>query len=102
MRCSASTTASRRSILFPAGLEDAWHAVLWAAGDSGAQMLDVEPGRVAVGGDSAGGNLAAAVARRARDAGLGLRGQVLAYPALDPTRESASVPRVRRRTVPEP
>ncbi|WP_372789373.1 alpha/beta hydrolase [Paraconexibacter sp.] len=99
--CRAICNASGHAVLsvdyrlapehpFPAGLEDAWHAVLWAAGDSGAEMLDIEPGRVVVGGDSAGGNLAAAVARRARDAGVDLHGQVLVYPALDPTRDSSS------------
>lgn len=75
---------------FPAGLEDAWSAVRWAAGPDGAEMLAIEEGRVAVGGDSAGGGLAAACARRARDAGLALRGQVLVYPALDPTGSGAS------------
>jgi len=99
--CRAICNASGHAVLavdyrlapehpFPAGLEDAWHAVLWAAGDAGAQMLAIEPGRVVVGGDSAGGNLAVAAARRARDAGVDLLGQVLAYPALDPARESAS------------
>lgn len=71
---------------FPAGLEDVWHALQWAAGPSGAEMLAIDEGLVAVGGDSAGGNLAAAVARRARDAGLGLAAQLLVYPALDPAR----------------
>ncbi len=73
---------------FPAGLEDAWTSVCWAAGPHAAEMLAIEPGRIAVGGDSAGGNLAAACARRARDEGIELRGQLLVYPALDPARSS--------------
>lgn len=73
---------------FPAGLEDAWTSVCWAAGPHAAEMLAIEPGRVVVGGDSAGGNLAAACARRARDEGLELLGQLLVYPALDPSRSS--------------
>jgi acetyl esterase/lipase len=60
---------------FPAALDDAWTATRWAA---------EHPRRpVAVGGDSSGGNLAAVVARRARDAGLKLSLQLLVYPALD-------------------
>lgn len=60
---------------FPAGLEDAW-AVLRAVA---AGM----PGPVAVAGDSSGGNLAAVVAVRARDAGIPLALQVLIYPVTD-------------------
>ncbi|WP_435063800.1 alpha/beta hydrolase [Halobaculum sp. EA56] len=74
---------------FPAGLEDAVAATEWAASDPG--ELDVD-GRVAVGGDSAGGNLAAAVALHARDGGAGagdgggpdLAHQTLIYPVVDP------------------
>jgi len=74
---------------FPAPLDDSWRALLWTvehAADFGG-----DPTRIAVGGDSAGGNLAAVCALRARDAGgptLAL--QVLVYPAcdLDETTES--------------
>ena len=59
---------------FPAGLDDAWAATLWAK-----EHFD----RIAVGGDSAGGNLAAVIARRARDRGLDLTLQLLIYPVLD-------------------
>jgi acetyl esterase len=48
-----------------AGAADAYAAYLWAAEHAGA--LGADPSRVAVGGDSAGGNLAALVAQRARD-----------------------------------
>ncbi len=59
---------------YPAATDDAWNATRWAADHFG---------QVAVGGDSAGGNLAAAVALRARDHGLALALQVLVYPVLD-------------------
>jgi acetyl esterase len=63
---------------FPAALDDAWAATRWVAAQ--ASVLGLDPARLAVGGDSAGGNLAAVVARRARDAGLPLAWQLLAYP----------------------
>jgi acetyl esterase len=59
---------------FPAAVEDAWAVSRWA--------LEHSP-RTAVAGDSAGGNLAAVVALRARDAGLPLALQVLVYPVTD-------------------
>jgi acetyl esterase len=69
---------------FPAGVDDCWAATRWAA--EHAEELGAEPGRLAVAGDSAGGELAAVVARRARDAGgPDVALQVLLYPALDPT-----------------
>jgi acetyl esterase len=64
---------------FPAGLEDAWAATEWVAG----HLDELGADRVAVGGDSAGGNLAAVVALRARDRGLPLALQVLIYPVID-------------------
>jgi acetyl esterase len=67
---------------FPAAVEDAFAAVRYVAGEAGALRLD--PGRLAVGGDSAGGTLAAVVALAARDAGgPGLSFQMLVYPATD-------------------
>jgi acetyl esterase/lipase len=71
---------------YPAAVEDADLAVEWATGH-GAEQLGYEAARVVVGGDSAGGNLAAVAALHARDA---LRAQLLVYPALDPGMESAS------------
>jgi acetyl esterase len=65
---------------FPVALGDCWQALLWAHGH--AAELGADPTRLAVGGDSAGGNLAAAVALRARDAGgPPLAAQLLIYPA---------------------
>ena len=66
---------------FPAALDDAWAATRWVA--EHAAELGADPGRMAVAGDSAGGNLAAAVAQLARDAGgPPIRFQLLWYPAL--------------------
>ena len=67
---------------FPAAVEDA-HAVLaWVVGEGAVHGLD--PARLAVGGSSAGGNLAAAAALVARDRRLpSLALQVLVYPATD-------------------
>ncbi|SBW22365.1 lipase/esterase [Candidatus Protofrankia californiensis] len=65
---------------YPAAIDDAWAATLWAF-----KSFD----RLAVGGDSAGGNLAAAVAHRARNHGLVLQLQLLVYPVLDYRPDSA-------------
>lgn len=67
---------------FPAALEDAITATQWVADN--ALRLSVDARSLAVAGDSAGGNLAAALALHARDAGgPALRAQALIYPALD-------------------
>jgi acetyl esterase len=66
---------------FPVAVEDAWAATVWVW--ERASELMVEPGAVAVGGDSAGGNLATVVSLRARDRGMPLRFQLLVYPACD-------------------
>ena len=67
---------------FPAAAEDAFAAVVWCAAH-GAE-IGIDPRRMAVGGDSAGGNLAAVAALMARDAGgPAIRLQVLVYPVTD-------------------
>jgi acetyl esterase len=65
---------------FPAGLEDAMAAVRWAAAHAG--EVGGDPGRLAVAGDSAGGNLATVAARRLRGE-VELRLQALVYPVCD-------------------
>lgn len=64
---------------YPAAVEDAWAAVRWVA-EHGADLA-ADTGRLAVAGDSAGGNLAAVMARRARDhGGPPMAFQLLWYP----------------------
>ena len=65
---------------FPAALEDTLAAVRWAAAQGAAAGGD--PARLAVAGDSAGGNLAAVAARRLRGE-VELRLQALVYPVID-------------------
>lgn len=67
---------------FPAAVEDCRAALEWVAAH-GAE-IGADPARMAVGGDSAGGNLAAVVAQGARDAGgPALAFQLLVYPVVD-------------------
>ena len=74
---------------FPAAVDDVLAATRWVRGQAGALRLD--PTRLAVGGDSAGGNLAAVVAIAARDSGdLPIAFQLLIYPATDMRRGHAS------------
>jgi len=63
---------------FPTAFEDAWDALLWIAQSD--QALGIDNSRIAVGGDSAGGTLAAACSIAARDHGLPLALQLLFYP----------------------
>lgn len=63
---------------FPVAVHDCWDALAWLA--RSAPTLGADPTRLAVGGDSAGGTLAAVCALMARDAGLALRLQLLFYP----------------------
>ena len=77
---------------FPAGLEDCYAALEWLASEAG--QLGVDPARIAVGGESAGGGLAAAVALLARDrGGPALTHQFLDIPELDDRLETASMKR---------
>src|SRR5881628_511366 len=74
---------------FPAAADDAWAAMRWTVAH--ASELGVDAGRLAVGGDSAGGNLAAVVALQARDASApAIKLQVLVYPVTDVAAESRS------------
>jgi acetyl esterase len=74
---------------YPAAVEDAWAATRWV--ETHAAELAIDPTRLAVGGDSAGGNLAAVVALLARDqGGPSLALQVLTYPVTDVAAESPS------------
>jgi len=66
---------------FPAGLNDCWAALQWVA--ASAAELGGDPNRIAVAGDSAGGNLAAVMAHLARDnGGPALTFQLLWYPVV--------------------
>lgn len=96
--CQALANATGRVILsvdyrlapeypFPQPLEDVYQALCWAAQQ--APQLGIDAQRLVVGGDSAGGNLAAAVALLARDrGGPHIERQLLLYPAL--SREMAT------------
>ncbi len=98
--CRAITNASGLAVVsvdyrlapehpFPAAVDDAEAATAWVAAN--ATSLGIDPARLAVGGDSAGGNLAAVVARRARDrGGPPLAFQLLLYPATDADLNSSS------------
>jgi acetyl esterase len=72
---------------WPAAIEDAEAAVAWLRTNAEAHGLDAS--RLAVAGDSAGGNLAAVLARRARDQGNPFALQVLVYPIIDGVAGSA-------------
>ena len=73
----------------PTAALDCMAALEWVV--SNASDLGIDPARVAVGGDSAGGNLAAVVSRLARDrGGPAIVLQVLVYPCLDAAMDTAS------------
>lgn len=74
---------------FPAGADDATAAATWALDHAG--ELGGDPDRVAVGGDSAGGNLAAVAAQALRGHEPALAGQLLLYPVTDFSEERPSV-----------
>jgi acetyl esterase len=75
---------------FPAAIDDCYAGISWVS--EHAAELGVDPDRLAVGGDSAGGNLAAAVSIAARErGGPALRHQLLVYPNTDYKADTASL-----------
>ncbi len=75
---------------FPAAIDDAFAALVWA--QAHADELGADPSRIAVAGDSAGGNLAAVIAHLARDAGgPAVCFQLLIYPVTDHEFDSVSM-----------
>ena len=75
---------------YPAGVEDCYAALVWVAAQAAELGVDLE--RLTVGGVSAGGGLAAAVALLARDrSGPALRLQLLEIPMVDPTMSQPSL-----------
>jgi acetyl esterase len=77
---------------FPGAVLDSYAATRWACDN--AELLNIDPAKIAVGGDSAGGNLAAVVAQMAldsRDFEIAL--QILIYPMTDQSREYPSYER---------
>jgi acetyl esterase len=75
---------------FPAATDDVSAALRWA--QQNAERLGADPARVAIGGDSAGGNLAAVATLLAKRRGEPLPAlQLLIYPAVDSTRDSDSM-----------
>jgi acetyl esterase len=74
---------------FPAAVEDCYAAANWVS--EHAKEIKGDPKRIAVGGDSAGGNLSAVVSMLARDAGKPhIMFQLLVYPATDTARNTES------------
>lgn len=74
---------------FPGGFDDAEAALRWVV--EKADELGIDPARVGVAGDSAGGNIAAWVAIAAARSGIPLAFQLLAYPCVDPHRKTESL-----------
>ena len=75
---------------YPAAPDDCFAALQWA--HANAASINGDPDRLAVAGDSAGGNLAAVVSLMARDnGGPALRAQILVYPATDLTMSHPSI-----------
>jgi len=73
---------------FPIPFDDCYATLLWVVAN--ATNLGIDENRIGVAGDSAGGNLAAAVALKARDNDIALSVQILIYPATDRNFDTAS------------
>jgi acetyl esterase/lipase len=85
---------------WPAAVEDSYAALQWMYDNAAA--LNIDPGKIVVGGSSAGGAIAAAVALMARDRGkIPLRGQLLIYPSLDDRSYTAADPHCEAGTAPD-
>ena len=77
---------------FPGAVQDAYAATRWASVRAG--LMNIDPGKIAVGGDSAGGNLAAVVAQMALDSrAFKVALQLLIYPMTDQSRAYPSYER---------
>jgi len=80
---------------FPGAVQDCYAATRWAY--ENAERLEIDRKRLAVGGDSAGGNLAAVVAQMARDSrAFDVALQILIYPMTDQSRDYPSYERNAR------
>jgi acetyl esterase len=93
-RCAVLSVEYRKApeAPFPAAVEDCFSSLVFIAGNS--NSLKIDPTRIAVGGDSAGGNLAAVMALMARDAGgPAISFQLLIYPAADQRMAHPSIDR---------
>ena len=77
--------------VFPAAVDDCFDAVRWVS--ENADALNIDPEKLVVSGDSAGGNLAAVTAIMARDANIPVAAQVLIYPTVDVSFDTPSYAR---------
>lgn len=78
---------------FPAAVDDAWEAFTWLSEHAASLLCSDTSGTdlpIVVAGDSAGGNLAAVVARKAAEKGIPLAAQILVYPVTDCDFDTAS------------
>jgi acetyl esterase len=89
-RCNVVAVGYRKApeAPFPAGIDDCTNALDWLLRE--AAHLELDTTRLVICGDSAGGNLAAVLAIRARDRGIPLAGQALIYPVIDTSMSSES------------
>jgi acetyl esterase len=89
-RCNVVSVGYRKApeAPFPAGIDDCTNALEWLIREAPHAGLDTS--RLVICGESAGGNLAAVLAIRARDRGIHLAGQALIYPVIDTSMSSES------------